>query len=742
MFVALARAVLRHRRVVWVGTALVLALAVASAIRGGSLTTGTIEGTESARAAQLARGALGADTDGTVVALFSHSPMKATDPVFEAALQQILTPVAALPGVEGVVSVVNAPEQARSHFVSADGNTALVLVRLGGGEKAAVKAYPAVRQLLRDGPFQVALTGKPAFLTDLNRQLEDDLLKAELISFPLALLVLLWVFRTVVASLLPVLVGGLAVLAGVAAVLALSHAVDMAQYTLNVVSLIGLGVAIDYSLFMVSRFRAELHAGRSVERAVEITVDTAGRAVAFSGLAVAAGLSGLLFYRGSYLAAMGIGGAVVVAFAVLFALTTLPALLAWLGPRIDRGRVPLPHFGGTRGGWHRLAEAVMRHPLAVLLPTLAFLAFVARPFTRLETAATDITALAPSAESRQGAAALARSFPREAATRILVVTEFPGEAFTPDRAGALYDASRRWARLPDVIGVESIVDLDPRVTRLQYVQLASAGPVFRPPEFALAERTYLTGSVAIAQVLTSAPVSSEPARRLVAALRAERTVGDGRVLVGGQSATDVDANHFILGRAPLVVGFVVAVTLVVLFVLLGSVVLPFEAVVVNFLSITGSFGALVWIFQEGHLRRLLDFQPGPLEPALPLLLFCTLFGLSMDYEVLLLSRIREEWQRTGDNRRSVAEGLERTGSLITSAAAIMIAVFSAFAFAHIVVVKAMGVGMAIAVALDATLVRVLIVPAVMRLFGNLNWWAPRSLRRLALPAHGEDKDRA
>jgi len=189
-----------------------------------------------------------------------------------------------------------------------------------------------------------------------------------------------------------------------------------------------------------------------------------------------------------------------------------------------------------------------------------------------------------------------------------------------------------------------------------------------------------------------------------------------------------------------VVGFVVAVTLVVLFVLLGSVVLPFEAVVMNFLSITGSFGALVWIFQEGHLQHVLDFQPGPLEPALPVLLFCTLFGLSMDYEVLLLSRIREEWQRTGDNRRSVAEGLERTGSLITSAAAIMVAVFAAFALARIVVVKAMGVGMAIAVTLDATLVRVLIVPAVMRLFGNLNWWAPRSLRKLALAAHGEEKD--
>jgi len=220
-------------------------------------------------------------------------------------------------------------------------------------------------------------------------------------------------------------------------------------------------------------------------------------------------------------------------------------------------------------------------------------------------------------------------------------------------------------------------------------------------------------------------------------LRKDRAVGDGRALVGGQSASDVDSSSFVLERAPLAVGLVVLVTLVALFVLLGSVVLPLEAVVMNFLSLAASFGALVWIFQEGHLRWLLHFQPGPLEPALPVLLFCTLFGLSMDYQVLMLSRMREEWTRTHDNRAAVAQGLERTGSLITSAAAIMVAVFAAFALAKILVVKAMGVGMAIAVALDATLVRVLIVPATMRLFGRANWWAPRVLRRLALAAHGE-----
>src|SRR6516164_8843436 len=322
MFVALAQVVSRHRLAVVAGALAILVLAVLSVVRGGSLTSGTIEGTESARATALARGAAAADTDTSVVALFSHAQLAATDPVFQSVLSLQLEKVSARPEVENVVSVVTAPPQARARFISRDGRTALVLVRLKGDEKAAVKAFPAVRAALRDGPFSVAITGKPAFLADLNTELEHDLLRAELLSFPLAL----------------------AVLAGVGAVLALSHHVDMAQYTLNVVSLIGLGVAIDYSLFMVSRFRAELEGGASVEAALECTMDTAGRAVTFSGLAVAAGLSGLLFYRGSFLAAMGLGGAIVVAFAVIFALTLLPAILGWLGRRVDLLRAPVPPF--------------------------------------------------------------------------------------------------------------------------------------------------------------------------------------------------------------------------------------------------------------------------------------------------------------------------------------------------------------------------------------------------------------
>jgi len=280
-----------------------------------------------------------------------------------------------------------------------------------------------------------------------------------------------------------------------------------------------------------------------------------------------------------------------------------------------------------------------------------------------------------------------------------------------------------------VVRVESLVDLDPALDLTAYRTLYGLPAELRPADLGFAIRLASGGSAAILAVVTDAATDSAAARAIVHAIRAERAVGDGTLIVTGQTANDLDTTAFILDHTPAAVVFVMVMTYLVLLLALRSIVLPLKAVIMNLLSITGSFGALVWIFQDGHLSGVLGFEAGPIEPTLPVLLFCAIFGLSMDYEVLLLSRIQEEHQRTGDNRRAVAEGLARSGRLITSAAAIMVAVFVAFAAARVIVVKAMGVGMALAVALDATVVRILLVPATMRLFGELNWWAPRWLRR-------------
>jgi len=716
--------IFRHRRLTLGLAAACLLLSLLALARGGELVSGTIAGLEAERAQALVDRVAGRPQDETFIAVFHAEGLDPDDDPFQKAMAAALAPLRSDPRVAGVVTPDEAPPAVGLTMANGATHAALAFVTLRGDFKHALRAYPGVRAELASPALEIDCTGRLPFTEDLNRTLERDLLRAELISLPLALLVLLLVFRSVVAAILPVAVGGLAVLGGVAVVFLLSRITEMAQYTVNVCSLIGLGVAIDYSLFTVSRYREELGQGHSLEEALRRTMARSGRVVAFSGAAVATGLAGLLFFEHSYLWAMGVGGAVVVALSVLFALTFLPALLAVLGPRVDAGRLRFP--GGGEGGgrfWHRTATAVMKRPVAVLVPTLALLAVMAVPFWHLRMAAADVSVLPRKVEARRAYEALEKGFPEEAENRIEIAVEFPTEpTLDAPRVGALYDLSRRVAAIPGVTRVESL--FEGPFDRAGWQRTLLNPPPELRQTLADAEKLLVGGRVAVMYALTEAPPQSDAARRIVKRIRAERAVADGQLLVGGQTAVDVDTTGYILARTPRAIGFVVAVTLVVLFLLLGSIVLPLKAVVMNFCSIAGSFGALVWVFQDGHLWIR---DPRPVEPSLPVLLFCALFGLSMDYEVLMLSRIKESWERSGDNTAAVADGLAKTAGLITSAAAIMVCVFGAFALASVVVIQAVGLGMALAVALDATAVRVLLVPATMRLFGDLNWWAPRPL---------------
>src|SRR5579875_2566256 len=359
MFGAWGRRVYRRRWLVLALNGAVVAGAAAALLAGGRLTTGAIRGTEADRAQRLAEDALGFPGASSFTVIFHSATLAAPDPRFAQALRAALAPLAADPRVAAIEAPLDVPPPLAARLLSRDGHRALATVTLRDPVQVAAREYPALRAAIVPGPFDLTFTGMLPFLDDLGAILAHDLRRAELVSLPLALLVLLVVFRTLVAAMLPVGVGALAVVTGVAGVLLLSHVLDMAQYTINVVS-----------LFIVSRYRDELAAGAAVDEAIARALGTAGRAVAFSGLAVVVGLSGLLFFPGTYLAAMGLAGALVVACAVFYALTFLPALLAVLGPRIDLGRIPLPHVR-TEEGWRRIAAGVMRHPLAVLLPTLA-----------------------------------------------------------------------------------------------------------------------------------------------------------------------------------------------------------------------------------------------------------------------------------------------------------------------------------------------------------------------------------
>lgn len=742
MFETLGRLAFTRRRAVLAGSALVLVLSAVAIARGGRLSTGETRGTEADQAQRWLDRELGLPGTSSFTIIFSSEHMDLDDPRFFQAMGRALAPLRRDPRVASVMAADTAPDVVAAHLESTDYHHALAIVTLEHEYREAAREYPELRAAVRPGPLEATFTGHLAFRSDLDRTLQEDLLVAEAISLPLALLVLLVVFRTGVAACLPVGVGGLAVASGIACVMALSHVADMAVYAINVASLIGLGVAIDYSLFIVSRYRAALGEGKSYEDALVEAVSTAGRAVAFSGLAVGVGLSGLLFFQGSFLATMGLAGAIVVLLAIVFALTFLPALLAVLGPRIHAGRMPLGRVGSRfGGGWQRVARWVMKHPVLVLAPTLAFLVTLGAPFLELRMAQVDVTVLPAEAEARRGWELLREQFPEQAANRIFVAVRFGGSPLEASRARSLYELSQRVRAMPGVIDVQSFFDLGPMFDRDSTVAVVRTPYDQLSPELQVLRDTLVGGRTAVLVVLTEAAPSSDAARDLVRALRASRRVADGLLLVAGRTADDVDVTAFILARAPAAVAFVVVMTYVVLFVLLRSVLLPLKAIVMNVLSIAASFGALVWIFQEGHLASVLHFEPGPIDPTLPVLLFCTVFGLSMDYEVLMLTRMQEEYRGHRDNLRAVADGLERTGPLVTSAAAIMVTVFLAFALAAVLVVKATGIGMALAVAVDATLVRVLVVPATMRLFGDLNWWCPRWLRWGASPSSSAPRGR-
>jgi RND superfamily putative drug exporter len=542
-------------------------------------------------------------------------------------------------------------------------------------------------------------------------------------------LLLVLIFASIVAALLPISVGLLAIAGGVGGTLFLARFTNVSQYAMNIVTLIGLAVAIDYSLFIVNRFRDELAAGASREDAIATSMSTAGRAITFSGITVAIGLSAMLFYQGTFLASMGAGGSIVVAMAVVYGLTFLPALLSVLGGRVDRLRLP---FLGARGpagtgAWHSMAVWVMRRPLWVLIPALVVLVLAGTPFLQLRLAQGGVDQLPPSNLPRQGYDTLIRDFPGQDQTTIEAVVHYPDSSpLTSDHIGDIYDLSHRLAALPNVIRVDSIVNGDTSLARADYQRLYSGSLESLPP--ALQQRLSIdTGShIARLYIVTNKPPTSDEARAIVRATRDEHVAG-GQVLATGETAFDLDVVDFILGRTPTAVGTVILITYLVLFLLTGSVVLPLKAVLTNLFSISASFGAMVWIFQEGHLSQQLGFTAQSIDPSLPVILFSLVFGMSMDYEVLLISRIQEEYRRTGDNQAAVAMGLEKSGRLITGAAAIMVAVFLAFGLAEVVIIKAIGIALAIAVAIDATIVRILIVPAVMRLLGRANWWAPRPL---------------
>ena len=712
------------------GVSVVLLAASILALRnGGTLKNSGGQNTESGRALALMHDQLPQSGEGagsSFVLVFGSQAMGVADPAFKQAVLDALQPLKADSRVKSIETPFDVPaEQARA-MTSTDGHHIFAQVSLKDDYASARQFYQQLRTEVHSNQLEVLGTGNVAIGNEFDKYLQSDLQRAELVSFLLILPLLLIVFATLVSAALPLGVGTFAVIGGLAGVGLLAHVTDVSTYSTNIVTLIGLGVAIDYSLFIVNRFREELAAGQIVEQALIAAMRTSGRAVTFSGITVAIGLSAMLFFQGSFLASMGFAGTIVVAIAVLYALTFLASLLAILGHRVNWVRLPLPRRTEGRGLWHGLAVRVMRRPLVVLVPIVLLLLVMASPIFQIRIANGDVGMLPPNAETRRGYDQL-QKFPGQGQTFFNVVVRYPsGGPLTSERVGDLYDMAQQIKQIRGVEGVESMVSFDPSLARSAYQALLTQPAAAQPARVQTIVHGTTGSQIAVLSVVTKFGQESDASRGIVHSLRSMTPPPGSSVLI---DAFSLDFTDFILQRIPLAVAYVMIVTYLVLFLLTGSVVLPFKAVIMNILSIGASFGALVWVFQQGHLSSLLNFTPAPLDPSVPVLLFCLVFGLSMDYEVLLISRIQEEYRRTGDTTQAVASGLEKSGRLITGAAAIMAAVFLAFGLADVVLIKSIGLGLALAVAIDATLVRALIVPAVMRLLGRANWWAPRRLAR-------------
>ncbi len=697
MFETLGRFAYRRRRLVLALTGLFVALGVVWGTGVfGSLANGGFDApdTEAANAVKTIEQNVGR-TGTDVIVLYRDPSATVADPAFR---QSVESDLAELPTAD--VTAVSTYWSTKSPvFVSKDQHSTYAVLTLAGATpEDRLDTFHKIASQVRSGPagLDTKVGGEVAVFDEVNTQTEHDIVKAETISTPIVLVLLVVVFGGLVAASLPLFVGALAILGSFVLLRGLSAITDVSIFSINIVTMIGLGLAIDYALFIVTRFREELARSNDVETALTATMATAGRTVAFSGVTVGVAISSLVLFPVMFLKSMAYGGAAAVAIAMIAALTALPALLAVLGHRVNNLRIfKARKASSDHGAWYRLAHSVMRRPVRYVVVLVPVLLVLGIPFLSAQLGGVDHRSLPAGATSRTVTETLQRDFPGAGGSDIYAAVRFDSAPSDPSAALAPYIAG-----LKQVRDVENV-----RIGGYEH-------------------------GVASVVVHTRFTGQELPARDVVHGMRAVPAPSGTDVQVGGETAAVIDLLDVLKERAPYMAGFIVVVTFLLLFVAFGSFVLPLKALLMNVLSLSAAFGAMVWIFQDGHLSGFLDFTPaGFLDATNPVLLFAVLFGLSMDYEVFLLSRIREEYDQTGDNSQAVALGLQRTGGIITSAALLLIIVVAAFSTSGIVFVKMIGVGLVIAIALDATIVRALLVPATMRLLGRANWWAPAPLVR-------------
>jgi RND superfamily putative drug exporter len=676
--------------------------------------------------------------------LVMHSDaLTAQDPPFRAAFEQVRTALVAAPGV----GAVNDPYAFPQLFISPDGHTLTSQVGLSDDQDQALRHADALNAAVATASsgtgIQSLLTGAAPFYSVFSKTTTHDLERAEKVALPISLVILVIAFGSLVAAGMPLALAliSLAIAFGVISLIAAQTTVSI--FAQNVASMIGIGVGIDYSLFILNRYREGLRNGLEPEEAVASSIATSGKAVFVSGLTVVVALSGTQLVNLAAFRSMGFSAMIAVFFAMAAALTLLPALLGFVGHKIDSLSIHrLFGRGESRQGesrlWHRWAITVMKAPWAFLAISLAIVLVLAGPALHLHLGSSGPSILPAGSGPRVALEVAGRAFGEGQVAPVQVVYSDPNGVTTGGFAG-VYALAADIAKDPEVVRVDSIATLAPGVP-VDQARAALASPQAAP---FVASHVAAGGTKTLLSVITKHGAQSAQSDDFVIRLRSELATSlhpGTSAAVGGDPGLNVDIDHEMTSKLIPVVGLVLILSFLVLLVFLRSLLLPLKAIVMNTASVLAAYGVMVFVFQDGHLTGLLSFDAaGHIDSFLPLFLFCILFGLSMDYEVFLLARIREEYVRTRDNTEAVGWGLEHTARIITSAAAIMVTVFGAFAFARMLPIKELGFGLAAAVLLDATIIRVVMVPATMRLMGRWNWWLPRWLDRL-LPKVSLDTD--
>jgi trehalose monomycolate/heme transporter len=734
---------LYHRRLSALG--IILILVIGTAMYGLGLFpylnsgNGGVENSESSKAAQLLQTHF-PHTGTDVILLLKSDTLNVTNPAFTSAATDLLSTLKGRPEVDSLISYysTHSPD-----FLSRDGQETFVLIQLKGQDFPSKQSeYTSLQPALSSSTLEVQVGGAIPAKVAIRQQGAEDLKQAESFTLPVLLVLMFLIFGGVIAALLPLLISGVAILGAFAVLRGLTTLTDVSPFAISIVTILGLGVTIDYALFMITRFREELSSnGQDVCAALEQTMATAGRTVIFSALTVITSFLSLLIFPVSLMRSLALGAISTVLVVLLVSLTLLPVLLALLGSRVNNlslrrliksrrplGTGPQARTGTQQGMWYRLAETVMRWPIPVTLVVLVILLTLGTPFLHIKLATTDINLLPPNQEARVVSERLGQDFEHQGNAQITIIVQTPGDALNPDSLASLDSYIKSIQALPGVVSVHSLVTLSPNLDLAAYQQLYTHPGL--NPKITQAAASLANGDFSQVTVNMEPTDHSEAATNLVKQIRALHP-SDLTALVDGITPEEIDFLAGIEGTLPVALLMIITSIFVLLFLMTGSLIMPLKAIILNILSLSATFGGLVWIFQDGHLQNLLHFELlGSIDASQPVPIFAFAFGLSMDYEVFVLSRIKESFDETGNNRQAVSLGIQRTGWLITSAALLLTVVLLGFAAATTISVQETGIGLALAVIVDAALIRTLLLPATMRLLGRFNWWAPAPLRRI------------